>query len=157
MGLEIISARMSAIAHSTEDPKKVAYALYQVCSEEEFHPLVEKHSVKGHFGNAITRWDFVLQRRSADSFFRNFWSRISLIDRQTVLSEVESRLDEEGRLHMRIDKQESFREILRLRDEDPIKVEFSFRDESGSAEKVQQFLQSVQSFELGRWFLWARR
>ena len=143
MGLEITSARISAIAHSTEDPKKVAYALDQVCSEKEFHPLVEKHSVKGHFGNAITRLNLVLQRRSADSFFRSFWSRISLIDRQTVLDEVESRLDEEGRLHMRIDKQESFREILQLRDKDPIKVEFSFRGESGSAETVRHFLQSV--------------
>lgn len=143
MAVEITSARISAIAHSTEDPKKVAYAVDRVCSEKEFHPSIQKHSVKGHFGNAITRLDLELKRRSADSFFYNFWSRLSAMDRQTVLSEVESRLDEEGRLHMRIDKQESFREILRLQDNDPIKVEFSLRGDSRSAEKVRQFLQSV--------------
>lgn len=143
MGVEIASARISAITHSTEDPKKVAYSLNQVCSKEQFHPKVETHVVKGHFGNLITRVNFVLQRRGAHSFFRDFWSKISTVDRQTVLNEVESRLDEEGRLHLRIDKQESFRETLRLRDQDPVKVEFSFRGESGSAEAVRQFLQSV--------------
>ena len=143
--VEIISAKISAIAHSTEDPKKVAYALDQVCSQDEFHPRVVKRLFKGHFGNPITRVDFDLQGRAAYSFLQHLWSRISPIDRQTVLHELESRLDEDGRLHIRIDKQESFRRIIRLQDQDPVKVEFSFRGESGSAERVRQFLQSVDA------------
>ena len=143
--MEIASARISAIAHTTEDPRKVVDALYQLCSEEKFHPKVEKRVVKGHFGNSITKVDFVLQSSSANSFFESLWTRLSHLDRATTLEELDSRIDAEGRFYLRIDKQECFRGILQKKDEDPIKVQVAFRGSSGSIEEIRQFLESVQS------------
>ena len=77
-----------------------------------------------------------------------FFSHLSRIlpsgDRETLLNDLDTRLDEEGRLHLRLDKEQCFRGALRLKDQDPIKILVSFRKSSDPglrlAEDIRQFL-----------------
>ena len=77
-----------------------------------------------------------------------FFSHLSRIlpsgDRETLLNDLDTRVDEEGRLHLRLDKEECFRGALRLKDQDPIKILVSFRKSSDPglrlAEDIRQFL-----------------
>ncbi len=77
-----------------------------------------------------------------------FFSHLSRIlpsgDRETLLNDLDTRLDEEGRLHLRLGKEQCFRGALRLKDQDPIKILVSFRKSSDPglrlAEDIRQFL-----------------
>lgn len=98
--------------------------------------------LKGHFGNAITRIDLNVSGRAANEFFEDFWARLSALDRDATLVEIDARLDQEGRLHLRVDKQESFRGVLQLGDQDAIKIEVSLGPRYVSADQVRHFLSS---------------
>ncbi len=115
-------------------------AFNTVCPRDHFQPTVEKRKVKGHFGNEITTITLGLEGRSAGSFFSIVWKGLSAIDRQDIRDELQSRFDEERRLHVRLDKQECLRGNFRLKDEDPIKLQFSFNGASGSLDEVRDFL-----------------
>ena len=135
--MDIASAKLSALAHATEDARKVVAALDQVCSQEKFHPKTVKRAMKGHFGNPITRIDLDVSKRSANAFFQEFWARLLTVDRDAILAELDARLDEEGRLHVRVDKQECFRGLLRIGDQDSIKIEVSFKGWNGSFDEIK--------------------
>jgi RNA-binding protein len=143
LNVQVASARVSAIVHATEDLGKVIFALNQVCSQEVFQPRIEKKVLKGHFGNEIITVTLSLSSRSAESLLTNLWSNLPSKDRDTVLGELNSRLDEEDRLHLRLDKQQCFRGTLRLNDQDAIKVHVCFRKMSDSMEQVRRFLESI--------------
>jgi RNA binding exosome subunit len=140
--VQVSTARVSAIVHATEDPGNVILALSQLGGQELFQPRIEKKVLKGHFGNEITTVTLSLQGRLAVSFLTNIWSSLSSEDRDTILDELDGRLDEEGRLHLRLDKQRCFRGTLRLNDKDAIKVQVCFRQLSDSTE-VRRFLESI--------------
>jgi RNA-binding protein len=143
VSVQVASSRVSAIVHATEDPGKVILALRQLCGQELFQPRIEKKALKGHFGNEITTVTFSLQGLSAESLLTNLWSNLPSEDRDTMLDELDSRVDEEDRLHVRLDKQECFRGTLRLNDQDAIKVQVCFRKISDSTEQVRRFLESI--------------
>jgi RNA binding exosome subunit len=51
--------------------------------------------------------------------------------------------DEEGNLYIRIDKQQAFRGVIELGDEDPIRLKLKFSRLSGEArELMKKFLES---------------
>jgi RNA binding exosome subunit len=143
MTVHVVSARIKAIAHATEDPHKIARAFYRVCPEETFRPRIEKAVVKGHFGNPITTLTVTISGRQAEPFFFNLWSMLSRPDRETLMEDIDRQLDEQGRLHLRLDKQGCLLGTIGLKDQDPVKVEASFRGYSDSREQIRRFLRSI--------------
>ncbi len=143
--MQVVSVRVSTIVHATEDAEKVIQALKQVFSQELSGQAVEKRVLKGHFGNEITTLTMNLRGRLAESLLSNLWGRLSSLEHERLLGELNNRVDEEGRLYVRLDKQECFRGGLRLRDQDPIKVQFSFRGVSDPIVEVRRLLESYQN------------
>ncbi len=89
-------------AHATEDEARVSTALAFVLPEGES----VREVLEGHFGNALVR----LTRRIEDGkSIRAIWERWSTAGLpQSFESEVEARVDEDGVLHFRLDKQAAF-------------------------------------------------
>ena len=104
-------------AHATEDEARVSAALAFALPEgEPFREVLE-----GHFGNALVR----LTRRIEDGkSIRAIWERWSMAGLpQSFASDVDARVDEEGVLHFRLDKQAAFLERWALaKDSDAIDV-----------------------------------
>jgi RNA-binding protein len=141
--VQVTLAQISAIVHATEDPEKVILSLNRVCSQELFQPRIAKKVLKGHFGNEITTITMNLRNREAESFIANLWSILAAVDRETIIDELKNRLDEDDRLHLRLDKQSCFRGKYQLKDQDAIKVQVAFREMSDSMKQVREFLESI--------------
>ena len=59
-------------------------------------------------------------------FFSHLWKTLPSRDRETLLNDLNNRLDDEGRLHLRLDKEQCFLGALRLKDPDPVKIDAGF-------------------------------
>lgn len=85
----------------------------------------------------------------ARSFLEHLWKNLPSLDRASVLDALDKHLDPTGRLHLRLDKQEVFRGILRMKDQDPIKIHLSFQRRVKSdlelTEGIKQFLESLEN------------
>jgi RNA binding exosome subunit len=141
--VQVTSAQISAIVHATEDPEKVTLALNRVCSQELFQPRVANKVLKGHFGNEITTITMHLRNGLAESFVASLWNKLPVEDRKTMIDELRTRLDEEDKLHLRLDKQGCFHGTCRLKGQDAIKVQVAFRGMSDSTKQVREFLEST--------------
>jgi RNA binding exosome subunit len=127
MTLRITSPQISVIAHATEDAKKVMRAVYELCPEERFRPRVQKTVTKGHFGNPITTFHLTIRDNLAETFLTHVLVRLPVDDFKVLSREMEAHLDEESRLHLRINKQDCFRGLIRLVEADPIKIQVTIR------------------------------
>ena len=94
--------------HSTEEESRVEQALGFALPAGQSR----REALEGHFGNPLIR----LTRRIGDaSSIRSVWERWSNAGLPSAFaSEVDARVDEEGILHFRLDKQEAFQERLVL-------------------------------------------
>lgn len=141
--VQVASVQISAIVHATEDPEKVMLALSGVCGQELFQPRIDKKVLRGHFGNEIITITLSVRDRLAESFIASLWNKLPMVDRETIIDELKSRLDEEDTLHLRLDKQGCFHGTYRLNDQDAIKVRVAFREISESMKQVREFLEST--------------
>lgn len=94
--------------HATEEEERVERALVFAFPTGE----TKREVLEGHFGNFLVR----LSRRVDDGKeVRAVWERWSTLDLPAVLGkDLDARVDEEGVLHFRLDKQAAFLEELRL-------------------------------------------
>lgn len=143
MVARVTSAKLSVLAHATEDSEKVVQALGGIFPETLPYKS-ERHALKGHFGNGIVTISRIIHGRAAESLLESFWGKLLPHERETLIAELETRLDEEGRLHLRMDKQSSLRGVLRLKEDDPIKVEIGFQARSDLINQVREFLQNLK-------------
>ena len=145
--LKVNSVSLSAIAHSTEDAENVWKALLSVLPREKFSSTAEERKFKGHYGNEIRVLKLFVRRSQAEESFESLWRRLAPIDRESLLHSIATHVDHERNLHLRIDKEDCFRGVLRLRDSEPIKVQISFltRGDSvaGHIDKLRRKLSSL--------------
>ncbi len=134
--LKVNSVKLSAIVHATEDSNKVIRALLTACPAELFPSEVGERTFKGHHGNEITTISKSLRGSGSNAFLDFLWESLPRVDRETVLSSISSYIDDGGGLHLRIDKQESLRGVLRIQDREPIKIEISFQTQGKSNQQV---------------------
>lgn len=130
--LRINSISLSAIVHSTEDPEKVWKALLNVSAKERFSSRAEETRFKGHYGNDIRILKLLISHSQAEELFGPLWRRLAPIDQESILDTLGTRVDSERNLHLRLDKQDSFRGVLRLQDREPLKIQVSFVTQGGS-------------------------
>lgn len=78
----------------------------------------------------------------------HFWRRLSLIDQTDMMNNLSRYLDETGRLHIRIDKQEAINGNIVFGQTEPIRIETSF-DLQGIPDKNVTHLIAKKLDELG--------
>ena len=127
MSPTVDSIQITAISHATEDPNKVAKAIAQVLSSASPRMHAEKRTVKGHFGNPITTFLSNARGKQTEGLLYELYGKLGPSDQTMLLEELGTRIDEDGRLHLRFDKQDCFRGKIRLEDEDSVKVTVSLR------------------------------
>ena len=70
-------------------------------------------------------------------------------DRISILDALDKHLDPSGVLHLRLDKEEAFRGMFRIKDQDPIKIQLSFKKEIKSdldpSQGIKQLLESLEN------------
>ena len=147
--LEVISAKISAIVHATEDMDRVLQALSRVFPDGTLPSKPETRRFNGHYGNEIRIVDLSIRGATVRSFLKYLWMSLASFDRVLILDTLEKHLDPSGGLHLRLDKEELFRGILRMKDQDPIKIHLSFRKEIKSDldlnRGVEQLLESLDN------------
>jgi RNA binding exosome subunit len=147
--LEAISAKISAIVHATEDVDRVLQALSRVFPQGSLPSKAETRRFNGHYGNEIRIVDLSIRGATARSFLKYLWKNLASFDRALILDTLDKHLDPSGGLHLRLDKEEAFRGILRMKDQDPIKIHLSFRKEIKSNldlnQGIKQLLESLEN------------
>lgn len=107
----------TAHVHATEDEARVLAALDVACPDG---PLA-RDALEGHFGNPIVRLVRRVERGEAIRAVWERWRAVGLLD--TIAPELDARVDDEGVLHFRLDKQAAFLGTLALaKDADSIDV-----------------------------------
>jgi len=103
--------------HATEAEERVAAALLFAVPEGE----TSREELEGHFGNRLVRLTRRVEKRPG---IRVVWERWSAAGIPAAIGQdVEARVDEDGVLHFRLEKQAAYQERLELaKDSDPIDV-----------------------------------
>jgi len=103
--------------HATEEEERVATALLFAVPEGE----TSREPLEGHFGNSLVRLTRRVEKRPG---IRAVWERWYAAGVPTAIAhDVEARMDQDGVLHFRLDKQAAYQERLELaKDSDPIDV-----------------------------------
>ncbi len=125
--------RARVYAHATEDEERVMRALQAACPGG----VDRAETLEGQFGNSILQ---VVRRLEQPATIRrawDIWKTAGLV--AAVRPEVEARTDEEGVLHMRIDKQQAYEGVLVLaRDEDSIDVQLKLETYPTNPEEIRR-------------------
>jgi RNA-binding protein len=147
--LEVVSAKISAIVHATEDLDRVLQALSNLFPERSLPSRAETRRFHGHYGNEIRMVDLSIRGTQARTFFEYLWKSLPSFDRASILDALDKHLDSGGGLHLRLDKEDAFRGILRLKEQDPIKIHLSFQRRIKSDlepnGEIKRFLESFEN------------
>ena len=112
-----------------------------------FEQRSETRKYKGHYGNEITTLSVSVRRRSAGAFLQRLLKLLSADERYKLIRDLDNRIDADGRLYLRLDKQKCFQGRLSLADQDPIRCEFSFEiehaDVTSTSGQIKRFLGSI--------------
>ena len=140
---------LSTSAHSTEDEGKVEEALLNVLpSELRRSAQVEKTRVVGHYGNPIVIMRLELKGDEAHRAFRHIVSSLDDLDKRLILSTLDLRLDEGGRLYLRLSKQDAYLGRLMLYEgDDIIKLVVKLRRGLKDLEDVRRALSEFMELE----------
>jgi RNA binding exosome subunit len=145
--MRTLSAHISTIVHATEEVAKVTEAMNTVCPANKFEAKPELRRLKGHYGNEIITLNLSIRSRYSKSLLPHILGLFHPPDRANVVREMLARIDETARVHLRLDKQECFRNNFQLSDQDPIKIEISFQIDKGSdlslEEQVRMHILSI--------------
>ena len=103
--------------HATEDEARVEAALAFACPEGE----TVREPLEGHFGNPLVRLSRRVEDKGSVPRVWDHWTAAGLAEQ--IREDVDARVDDEGVLHFRIDKQAAFEGRLELaKDADAIDV-----------------------------------
>lgn len=141
MGL--LALHFRAFCHETEEPERVHQAFSFVTGGAE----VEVEETEGHHGNRI----IILESHIKDKKgVRVFFARMATEDIEEVLRTLEARVDEEGSIYLRFDKQQAFLGELRMGTvDDPVavrgKIESYPRKRENDLASAKSFFEQVLS------------
>jgi len=97
------SARVSTLAHATEDEQKVIAALRVLLSNDV---EIKGTKLKGHYGNLITSFDVSIgQRKTLSELWQRIAEKLRAGELEKIGEIVDDRTDESCHLYLRFDKQ----------------------------------------------------
>lgn len=147
--LDVLSGKVSAIVHATEDIDRVLQALAQLFPERSLPSKAETRRFHGHHGNEIRMVEVSFRGASARSLLEYLWKSLSSFDRASILDALDKHLESNGVLHLRLDKEEVFRGVLKMKEQDPIKIQLSFergiKSDFEPNEEVKRLLKSLEN------------
>lgn len=134
------SVEISAIAHATDDPEKVQAALTVILPDSlKDRQLFTRRYLEGHHGNPIVTFEARLTRAPEVEEFANYFFRhLSKSEKLRIQRDLALHSDSEGSLYIRIDKQQAFRGIVELGEEDPIRVRLKFNRLRGESTELMK-------------------
>jgi RNA-binding protein len=142
-----VSAKLTTLVHATEDIGKVSRALDQVCPALMFEQKSETRKFRGHYGNEIATLTVSVRRHSAGQFSEYLLKLLPRGERALLIQDLDNRIDDDGHLYLRLDKQACVRGNFHLLDQDPIKCELSFKidkaDPLNPRDQIKQYLSSM--------------
>lgn len=139
------SVEISTIAHATDDLEKVQAALRTILPDSlRERQLFTRKYMEGHHRNPIVTFDARLTKPTeVNEFTSSLLRQLSKSEKLRIERDLALHSDSEGNLYIRINKQQAFRGIVELGDEDPIRVRMKFSRLSGEAtELMKNFLGS---------------
>ena len=123
--------QIETFSHATEDIEKVKSLLSKFFSFEVTYNINKTY---GHFGNEINIVTVELSRnKEIKDFISNF---ISIIDKAHILETLERRLDEDGILFVRMNKERVYNDDFTIDDNGDILISMKFVTYPKSREKV---------------------
>jgi len=124
---------ISTIAHATDDLDKVQYALRSILPAVlRDREVFTRRYMQGHYGNPIVTFDARLTRSSeVEEFIQHFMRLVPKTDKLRITRDIDLHADSDGNLYVRVDKQQAFRGVIQLGDEDPIRIRVKFTRLSG--------------------------
>jgi len=139
------SVEISTIAHATDNLDKVNTALRFILPDGlKGKEIFARKLMQGHHGNPIVTFDARLTKPvDVEQFLVHFVRLLSKNERLSIERDLDLYSDEEGNLFIRVDKQQAFRGMIQLGDEDPIRIRLKFTRFSGEpTELMKRFLES---------------
>jgi RNA binding exosome subunit len=124
MNVRLESAVVSFYLHATEDPNKVLDAIDKNLGIPR--NLFSMQRMLGHFGNEITVYEALISDMQVQNLFEKIVRSLSASDRYELSSSLESRIERNLFLHLRLNKQRLVLGFIELGDSDPIKLKFRF-------------------------------
>jgi RNA binding exosome subunit len=112
-----LNVRLRAFCHATEDLSKVRTAIEFLLPD----CTISEKKTTGHHGNPIVVLETRARRKPE---IRDFWNRMKdSISPEVLMSELDSRIDGECVLHVRLDKQKAYQGKMQMvKHEDVISV-----------------------------------
>ncbi len=127
-----------AFAQATEDETRVAAALDAAVSGG----TTAHERLTGQFGNPVVLLSRRIQNAEALRATWRRWAEAGIVE--TLRGDIEARLDEDGVLHFRLDKQQAYEGRLVLRREaDAIDVQVKIKAYPASPEEIRKVARAL--------------
>ena len=114
---------ITTFVHSTEDKVKVVKAVSNLFPEDIEVPPYEEVKLAGVFGDqlSILKW-VITNRRPATEVVNKVIKEMASIDHMELLESLDSRIDENKNMYIRLDKQKAFSRVMKIEKHDPVRL-----------------------------------
>ncbi len=140
-----VRLELAAHAHATEDEGRVRRALLNLVPPElRGRAELERVVVEGHYSNPIVRLTLRLEGEDAVAALRHLASALDEYEKRLLDATLESRYDgREGRLYVRLSKQEAYLGRVRIFEgDDVVRMVVVFQGAPG-VDEVRRALREV--------------
>ncbi len=146
MTLSASSVEVSVIAHATEDLSSVEAAASRTIPKElEGSIRFSRHYALGHHGNPITTLRLKLtKRKEVGLYLRSLASLLGEDLKGELGSTIRDRIDEEGSLFLRLDKQAALQGRTKLAQRDPIRIRIRFIGRPMNVEEIIKYCRELE-------------
>ncbi len=117
--IDKIEVTIDVIVHATEDISKIFQSFEELLNLKKENFTI--HETLGHFENPIIMLNAKIVKKQAQSFIKKLFGLLSIEQINELIEEIEERTVD-SRFHMRLDKQELIKGILRVKEKDTIKL-----------------------------------
>ncbi len=132
---------VSAVVYSTENREKVAMAMATLFP---FEFEIVRVPAKGHFGNPIEYLEVEITKKRD---IKRFWNNLMEIlgdQRRYLVNTLEERIDDQGQLFIRFDKQRAYMgEVVLTESGDAVVVKAKLVTYPSKREKIVEFARKI--------------
>ncbi|MGE5634892.1 MAG: RNA-binding domain-containing protein [Deltaproteobacteria bacterium] len=120
--LQFLNSSIDIVIHATEDKYKILESVLSnlEITKEKF----EEIEYEGHWGNKILRLITEINKKDTQILIEKIFRKLSFLDRENLLSNLDKYIDEKGNLYLRLDKQRICKNKISLSDTEGIKIKF---------------------------------
>jgi hypothetical protein len=146
------SVELSVFVHATESEEKVKTAVTKLLPPTFGDVTIDSVRLTGHYDDPITVLTLKIQRRKeATEFLDGLYAKLSSLDRESLASEAENRVDSSGNLYIRLDKQRAYIGGAVMQEHDPIRVKVKLQVPYGAdpAKTLLRHFEELSEAEAG--------